>query len=196
MTERAFVGFDFLAFLPPAVKGLFLTIPPARSDQLCSFVAGQPSVAWRPLGRQRHSHHAMVQVLLGVVIDCSTKRLEVATSRIAAQIALLASCWRNTAAVSVVPAPLIRQSLCAAHHQGEVRRTFLIASMRPKPSQRPLTIDRIHHSFALLVGHLFSGFRENGRGAQTGTITKMTKREAEPTYLRSIFLWLQEYWIG
>src|ERR1700722_5436454 len=80
MPKRPLVGFDQLSLLPAAVHGLLFTIPPACPDQSRSFVTGQPTVPRRSLWRQRYPHGAVVEVLLGVMVDRRAEGLKIGAS--------------------------------------------------------------------------------------------------------------------
>jgi hypothetical protein len=80
MPKRPLVGLNRLPLLAAAVHGLLFAVPPTRPDQLCGFVAGQPAVARRSLRRQSHPYDAVVEVLLGVMVDRCAESLKVGAS--------------------------------------------------------------------------------------------------------------------
>jgi hypothetical protein len=79
VAEGSLVGFDLAAFGFAAVDSLNLAVPPAGPHQRGGFVAGQPSLARTALRWQRDFDDAVVELLVGVVVDGGAQHLEIGT---------------------------------------------------------------------------------------------------------------------
>jgi hypothetical protein len=72
--------------------------------------------------------------------------------------------------------------------QKSLRATTFVGNTRE-------TIVWVHGSFALLLSPLFSRHASNPEREPQG-IKKMGRYQTEAAYLKSVLLWLQEYWTG